>query len=427
MTDRHAVDDPGDWSVPDDVPWTLLDVDGLVDAYWEVLAPAMRVRGLDPESERPSYEWLRDHDFRGLIYALREHHDRTFGDFWREDLGLAAEADGYDWGIDHEPTVAALEGFLDSKRSRGGLSESSIETLRYRLARYVQAYTKERDTEDLLAPVARDSDVPPHEAVDACWAAFDRIHEELDSGRTKRRIHRVVDGWYAHLLRRKRAAVNPADGLDEEYRWDVVAGDPSRLSADHVRALYDAADADRDRLLVLALCAWGLRSGEVASLHRSNAVLDEAAAEVPYLDFDDRKNGPGQVSLLFGVAALRDRIAALADRPDWNGYLFPSTQSASGHVSTQTVRNRFDALVASASLPAEIDGRKPIPQMGRRFWYDAYSSSLEVVTDGLEAVAAEQGSSSPEVVLRNYLSEERARKLRREHMRERLADAFQSR
>ncbi|WP_135806517.1 tyrosine-type recombinase/integrase [Halorussus marinus] len=425
MAEAHL--EPENWSAPDDVPWTLLGLDGLVDAYRAVLAPAMRADGLDPEAGPPSYEWLREHGFRQLIYALREHHDRTVGEFWHGELGVDSGTDGYDWGIDHEPTIAALEGFLDSKRSRGGLSESSIDTLRYRLATYVRAYTKERDTDDLLAPVARDGDVAPHEAVDACWAAFDRIHADFDSGRTKRRIHRVVDGWYAHLLRRKRAAVNPADGLDEEYRWEVSDGDPSRLSADHVRALYDAADAERDRLLVVALCAWGLRSGEVAALHRSNAVLDDDGAEVPYLDFDDRKNGPGQVSLLFGVASLRTRIATLADRPEWNGYLFPSDQSETGHVSTQTVRNRFDALASRASLPDEIDGRKPIPQMGRRFWYDAYSSSLEIVTDGLEAVAAEQGSSSPEVVLRNYLSAERARKLRREHMRERLADAFPSR
>lgn len=63
--------------------------------------------------------------------------------------------------------------------------------------------------------------------------------------------------------------------------------------------------------------------------------------------------------------------------------------------------------------------------MGRRFWYDRYSSSLEIVTEGLEEVAAEQGSSSPEVVLQNYLSEERARKLRREYMRQELATVFE--
>jgi len=85
--------------------------------------------------------------------------------------------------------------------------------------------------------------------------------------------------------------------------------------------LYDAADRDRECLLVLALCAWGLRSGEVAALHRSNVVLEDDSAEGPYLDFDNRKNGPGKVSLLYGVPELEDRLVALGNRDDWNGYL----------------------------------------------------------------------------------------------------------
>lgn len=235
----------------------------------------------------------------------------------------------------------------------------------------------------------------------------------------------TIDNWYAHLVRRKRATINPAAGLDDEYRWEVDASDPSRLSSEQVSALYSTANDEREQVLILALCAWGLRSGEVASLHRTNVVLEDETADRPYLDSDSRKNGPGQVSLLYGVPTLEDRLATLSDTEDWNGFVFPSSQSSSGHVSSQTIRNWFRSLVERTALPDEIDGQKPIPQMGRRFWYDAYSTSLDVVTEGLKEVAAEQGSSSPEVVLQNYLSEERARKLRRDHMREKLAGAFE--
>ncbi|WP_244531704.1 hypothetical protein [Halogranum amylolyticum] len=62
--------------------------------------------------------------------------------------------------------------------------------------------------------------------------------------------------------------------------------------------------------------------------------------------------------------------------------------------------------------------------MGRRSWYDAYSSSLNVVLVSLDEIAAEQGSVSAGVVLQSYLSEARVRKLRRECMREQLAAAF---
>ena len=408
-----------------EIRWTLLSLEELVDAYWEIIAPAMQDDGLDPGSERPTHKWLRKHEYRTLLYALREHHNRTFTQFWSQDLGLETADDKYDWGIDHEPTIEALEEFLGSRRRRGGLSDSSIDTLRYRLARYVRTYAAVNDTEDLVTPIARDSDVPAYEAVDACWAVFDQLHEELDGGQTKRRIHRVVNNWYAHLVRRKRAGVNPAVSLDEEYNWEIKNGDNPRLSAEHVRALYETAKDDREHLMVLALCAWGLRSGEVAALHRSQIVLDDPDAEVPYIDFTVRKNGPGQVSLLYGRNVLEDHLAELVDDEQWNGYLFPSTASQTGHRSRQTILNWFDDLAERSGLPDKIGGEKPVPQMGRRFWYDAYSSALDIVLEGIDEIAAEQGSSSPDVVLQNYLSDERLRMLRRDQMHERLATAFE--
>ncbi|MFC6890285.1 hypothetical protein [Halorubrum trueperi] len=58
------------------------------------------------------------------------------------------------------------------------------------------------------------------------------------------------------------------------------------------------------------------------------------------------------------------------------------------------------------------------------------SVKLELVTNdvvlvSLDKIVAEQGSASADVVLQNYLSDTRARKLRREYMREQLAAAFE--
>jgi len=64
---------------------------------------------------------------------------------------IRAEAveSGYDWATDHERTIEALESFLTSRRKRKGLADSSIDTLRYRLNRYVAAYREENGTDDL--------------------------------------------------------------------------------------------------------------------------------------------------------------------------------------------------------------------------------------------------------------------------------------
>jgi site-specific recombinase XerD len=428
VTDESA-DSSADAASKRKQPWTLLDRNELVEAYWNRVAPAMRADGLDPETDRPTHEWLSAHGFRGLIYALREYHDRTFGEFWAEDLGLDAGDDDYDWATDHDQTIDFLEAYVDSRHDRGELRDSSADTLRYRLGRYVRAYCAANGTSDLLAPVARNADVPAYEATDAAWAAFDRLDDEL-APRTMRRIHEVVDDWYAHLIRRKRAGVNPVAGLDDEYRWTRRVGgageDPVNPALDpaQVRALYETAARLEERLLIIALCAWGLRSGEVAALHRSQLVLNPADAEVPYVQFQTRKNGPGRVSILYGRETLNRRLDEFDDRASWNGYLFPSSRSASGHLTRQTILNRFEDLADRTDLPGDTDSETVVPQMARRFWYDAYSTTQEAILEEVGEIAAEQGSASPEVVLREYLSPERRRRLRREYMREALADAL---
>ncbi|MDS0284658.1 tyrosine-type recombinase/integrase [Haloarcula onubensis] len=403
----------------DEPAWTLLDREGLVDAYWDAVAPAMRADGLDPERERPTYEWLSANGFRRFVYALQEHHDTTVTEFWERDLGR--EPAGYDWGVDDGDTVAALERYLDRQRQRKSWRESTVEAHRSRLARYARAYAEVNDSDDLLAPVARGAEVPAHEAVDACWATFDALDTAV-ARETLRRIYSTVSDWYDTLVNRREAALNPTDGLDYNWSGSETTRSNPPLGPDHVAALFEAAADTRERLLVVALCAWGLRSGEVAALHVDQVVLDDA----PRIEFESRKNGPGSVALIYGRAVVEDRIARL-EADDWRGYLFPSSRSASGHRTGGTIRNWFDDLADRADVPDEIDGHRPVPQMARRFWYDRYSSTVEELVDHqIQAVAEEQGSTSASVVWEDYLSEDRRRELRREFMRERLASAFET-
>jgi site-specific recombinase XerD len=408
-----------------DVRWTTLSLDDFCNLYWETIAPRLEVGGKDPETHRPSHQWFRDEGLRAFLAALRRHHDRSFGDFWREDLGLGDDGtDRYDWATDDSDTREALKRFLDRRRTRHDLRESSVETKRRRLNLYVRAYREANDTDDLLAAVTSDSETPVHEAVHACYAAFDWLNEQDYSARTKTRVRGVVDGWYQHLVGRRLAAVNPATGLYDEFKWQVEESDPSPLSPDHVHALSSSADSPRERLLVVALAAWGLRANEVAGLHVSQIVRDVGPDEAPYVTFKERKNGPGEVNLVYGLETLDARIEELAGE-DWSGYLFPSRRGSDPHATRETIWSWFRTLAERAGLPEEIDGERPSPQLCRRYWYDSYTSVLEGVLDELEDIAAEQGSDDPRVVMSNYLSEERARRVRREFMRAELAEAFE--
>ncbi len=407
-----------------DFRWTSLDEDELPKAYWEYVAPILQQNGYDPQTDKPTHQWLRENGFRSLLYTLRENHDMTFSTFWEDVLGLeTAHTQGYEWGIDHEETITLLEQYLDSITDRGELADRTADTLRYRLGKYVRAYAAANNSEDLITPVERGTDVPEYKAVDACLAAFDLLHNQVGSNRTKSRIHRAVTNWYQHLVRRKRGEINPAENLDEEYNWHPESKDTPALEPDHIQGLISAAATPADRLLIVALGAWGLRSGEVASLHRSQVVTTNSGS-VSYIQFESRKNGPGEVSLLYGKEAYERRVAELVSKDEWNGYLFPSSASSTGHITRDTVLNRFDRLASTADLPDEVEGQKPVPQMARRFWYDAYSTTLDSVLEGIDEIATEQGSADPTVVLRNYLSASRNREMRRNQMRERLSEAF---
>ncbi|WP_317176025.1 hypothetical protein [Halomontanus rarus] len=411
----------------DSIRWTSCSLEDFAELYWEQVAPCLEAEGIDSTSEKPTHQWFRDHGARSFLAALRRHHDRSFGKFWSEDLGLGHEDDSYTWATADKETIDALEQFLNRRRSRYNLATSSVDALRTRLNLYVRAYREANETDDLLTPIQREQEAPAYEAVDSCYAAFDWLNEGTErtySAQTLQRVRRVVDAWYQHLVGRRIASMNPASGLYDEFKWKVKESPTPALSATHIRKLMQATMTTREQLLVVALAGWGLRASEVAALHVSQFHLDVTEDDVPFIAFENRKNGPGEVSLLFGLDVLDSRIDEIADDDVWTGYLFPSLQGETPHVTRDTIRNWFQNLATKAGLPDQIEGERPSPQLCRRFWYDTYTAVLEGVLEGVDEIAAEQGSSDPRVVMQNYLSNSRSRRVRREFMREQLDAAF---
>ncbi|WP_276302660.1 tyrosine-type recombinase/integrase [Halorussus lipolyticus] len=244
---------------------------------------------------------------------------------------------------------------------------------------------------------------------------------ERSTDASKMEYTTTVTNWYDRLVRHGRGKFNPLEHAMTEFGWEREDPDNRPLEATDVRALYDAAESLENRLLVVALAGWGLRSGEAARLHQRQLVgLD---SDDPRLDFQERKNGPSSVSLLYGLSVLKDRRNALAEDETWNGYLFPSSQSSAGHIASNTVRNRFRSLASDAGV--QVRGHRPKPHMARRFWYTAYQQATANLLDRLEGIAADQGSASAEVVAQSYLSNEELRTARRDAMREKLAEALE--
>lgn len=398
------------------------------------IEPVLAREGLDLET-RPTYTEIAEAGYSGITYALREHHELTLAQFLAT-VGYPDPDtdDDYPWGIDDETTIHELELYLETYLRRQNLADSTIDSKRARLAKYVRTYGDLHSRDDIVTPL-RNDDEPRRDEKQRVRDVFDVLDGDLSSAESKYKHLTDVRQWYEWLAGDRDAAYNPARGAPHERAWseetpDAEDRNPDALEPDDVRALADACEAVSDRLLVVATCAWGLRRGEVAALStaqfepRTDDGGFDFDADDPRIVFETRKNGPGTVSVHYGLETLADRWAQLADRDEWDGeYLFPSTAAASGHVRPDTVTNRFKRLAKRAGLD---DGDEtPTPQYGRRFWYRTYADAVERLSRQIEAVADEQGSDDAQVVVENYLGEEEARRRRREFMREELADAFE--
>lgn len=411
------------------IRWSTLDLDDLEQLYWDDIAPAMYADDLDPEAEPPTYQWLADNGYRGLEYALREVHDTTVQTFFTEYVGIG-ETPGFEWGISHEPTLEELDQYIDHLKTRKERQESTVNTIRSRLATYARTHDKVHDTADLISPLG-DLDRRP-EAISKAIGVFDVLDNQLGTDSSRLRYLRDTRSWYAYLIRRGKAKYNPLENLENDYPWDVDSSqsdskydvsDTVALNASHVRDLYEAAETPGERLLIVGLAGWGLRPDELARLNASQIQLDQ---EDPVIEFDSRKNGPGSVSILYGWEQLAERTAELdgegADN-GWNQYLFPSPEAEKDHIIRQTVQNRFDRIRARIGLE-EVEGEKPVPKMCRRFWYSSYLDAMRKMNEDLQEFIPDQGSSSADVVVEDYLPPEIQREYRREMMRRSLATAF---
>lgn len=401
------------------IHWSHKSLEELRTFWTREIEPDLRRAGVDLD-DRPSYQDLLETGYGGLQDALREQHDTALGEFLESVGYFEPDTDGsYPWGIDDETAIDELESYVRTLDRRRNLAESTVTTKRSRLATYARLYRDVHGRADLIARL----DDLAHRAgeIERVLAVFDELDHDLESDGSKLRYLGDVSQFYEHLQRRGKAAYNPAETIDMEYGWERSEPDNAALSSDHVRRLYDAVETPAEELLVLALCGWGLRRNEVASLHVSQLVLEGSD---PHIHFEERKNGPGTVALIYGRETLADRIDALGSHDrEWSGYLFPSRQAESGHVVGETIQARFKRVADRAGV--RVRGETPTSKMGRRFWYTTYLESQKRLLESLDTIAADQGSSDPSVVLKNYLSEADRRQYRREFMRERLAEAFE--
>lgn len=410
--------------------WSRKSLDELVEYYIDHIHPEFLADSTHIDQPYPTAKWIREHGYSGIRYTLREHHGRTFTEFIHEDIGEDAleidnggpvgEMTQRRFGIEHEPTEAAVDAYFTRREDRELLAESTLASRRSRFRTWIETYRHHHDTDALLAH----ADSTEKKAIERRRArdALDDIAETLGSDQSRLTFVADVRPVYSWLTDEGYLAFNPLDGVESEYGWERPDADNQSLQAPDVQQLLAAAETPAETLLVTALPGWGLRPSEVAQLHVSQFALD---GDDPHIAFEERKNGPGTVAIHYGVNTVSDRIDQLAEADDWQGHLFPSPTDSRTHVHSDTITNRFKRLAERADV--SVDGRVATPRTARRFWYSTYSSAMVDIRAEMDEIADEQGAQSGTVVWEQYLSEADRRRRRRQAMRSKLTDAFGTR
>lgn len=399
--------------------WSQQSLDELVEYYTDHIHPEF-ADSQDTDRAYPTAKWLRDHGYSGIRYTLREHHDRTFTAFVREEVGISGDDEINNTrrcDIKHDPTESAVDAYFSRREDRELLAASTLASRRSRFRTWVDTYRQQHGTDALLEHAAEMEQKPSERR--RSRAVLDKIAKTLGSDQSRLTYVADVRPVYSWLTDEGYLAFNPLDDIESEYGWERPDADNQSLTADDIKQLLEVAETPGEELLVTALPGWGLRPSEVAQLHISQFALD---GDDPHIAFEERKNGPGTVAIHYGVHAVSDHVDHLADEDTWQGYLFPSPVDPGRPVHSDTITNRFKRLAERADV--RVDGNIATPRTARRFWYSTYSSTMVDIRAEMDEIADEQGAQSGTVVWEQYLSEADRRRRRRQAMAAKLADAF---
>jgi integrase len=107
-------------------------------------------------------------------------------------------------------------------------------------------------TNQSLVAGLRDESRRPDE-IQAAFETFSALVEDLGTPGSRRKYLSDVRGWYRWLVNIGEANYSPIVRFETRLNLDQLEYDNPSLSRDDVRVLVDAADTNREQLVVVAL------------------------------------------------------------------------------------------------------------------------------------------------------------------------------
>jgi len=372
-------------------------------------------RAQEPRSARayPSARWLTENGYSHLRWVLSEKHDMGTPEFFML-FTSSNKSEGYEWSIDSVATIERAKTYLDDRVRCRNWTASTKQTNRSQLNQVLSRFAEEYGDDNVLA-LANDPTVQPG-VYDAFKQVVIDLRNESISDDSVHHYVRAAHRFLEWLHRSGRIEYDPMEELEEEFRWDLKS-DPTPFTDGQVRRLWDAADTDEERMLVIGYCVWGLRTKELPAIHVDQFNLDHDNPVVEFRE-PDRKNGQGTVSLIFGLDALANLVEKRARQSDWNKYLYPSEKGDNPFLSAKQMRSKFTQLCERAGVT--IDGDPGTPKHGRAFYYNILADAETKLMEVAEKIAEEQGGKDAESVLEHYLTEQSRQQYRQVFFRQRI-------
>ena len=374
-------------------------------------------RSDNPKSPRdyPTVQWLVDNGYSHLRWILGEKHDWGTPEFFVL-LTSAGGSEGYEWMIEDITTIELVNTYLDDRVECREWKDSTKRTQQARINHFLGRLSDCYGDGNFIS-IANDPTLKT-EMYTSCKQVIKDLRDDLSSIGSAYQHTRAAHRFFLWLDRSDRIVYDPMEDIEDEFRWDFPS-ESTVLIADQIQRLWKVAETPEQRMLVIGYCIWGIRTQELPAVHIDQITLDEDGS---YIEFNeaDRKNGQGDVTIIYGLDTLADLIHKREQDPNWNGYLFPSSESGRDTLCSTQMRRRFKKLCRKAGV--DVNGEVATPKHGRAFYYNCLAAAESDLLEEVNDFAAEQGATDVEAIRDHYLTDKTKRQYRRIFFRERIRE-----
>jgi hypothetical protein len=366
----------------------------------------------------PSYSWLEDNGYMGLVNFVSDEFDTTFHVFLVERFGFPPKSRKGGWPGESEETHRLIEEFFEDRKDENciGHSNSTIRADKSRMRKMISLYMNMRGHGNVLKPLRED----PGYAFDTYKQLFKELKADIEASRRYAKV--FVE--FCNLYTYKKGLSNEAHVNAFEYLdWPTSEGETDAVSPKEVRRMVEATETTNEKVTMVLVGAAGARPNDIRIVDARKEAEQLHLGDDPHIQYPEgRKNGRGRGTIMAGVDFLREYVDYLEGLDDWEGDLLVTDETGSEYMDERDIRDTVKKIAERANV-TKSNGDPVTPRNLRQHWITYYSRAIhEIKKNSEEYVGPDQGSSATEDMVESYVDDP----LYRDIMRDLARDEFES-